>query len=272
MGKGRAHERELIGEFINSYNKYQPLSYRITDWPEDHTSGEIEALAEASGGRTLAIEHTIIETFAGRKLDDERFLRVFEPFERELKGAFDFDLTISVQVFALDRGQDWKQIHSAIQRWLVENAPTLKLGLTVASIPGVPFPVTLEKDPEPPGRVLVARNGRPTDNLVELITRGIDRKKDKLHRHHDGGHEAILLLESDDMALGYSTFYQAYLKAQAQTQHHIDQIWYVHSGAFKGESMSYWFWCYLGPEEIMESANPPNHMIGPKYTAYWARP
>src|SRR5262245_13780140 len=126
MGKGQAHERELIGEFIGKYNKCQRLTYRITDWPEDRASGEVEAIAEAEGGKTLAIEHTTIETFTGRKLDDERFLRVFEPFEGELKGAFDFDLTISVEVFSIEKGQDWAQIHKAIHKWLVEHAPGLK--------------------------------------------------------------------------------------------------------------------------------------------------
>ena len=80
-----------------------------------------------------------------------------------------------------------------------------------------------------------------------------------------------LLLESDDMTLGYSSFYKAYLRAVAKVDHRIDQIWLVHSGAFKGEATSYWFWCYHGPDELMEAANPPNHMIGPRYAEYWER-
>ena len=116
----------------------------------------------------------------------------------------------------------------------------------------------------------MARNTRPKDNLVELIGRGIERKKAKLNRHHDAGREAVLLLESDDIALGYSTFYKAYLQAMPGIQHRIDQIWYVHSGAFKGEPTSYWFWCYDGPEDIMNAANPSHHMIGPRYADYWS--
>jgi hypothetical protein len=78
MGKGRAHERELIDTFIRRYNQCQAFLYRITGWPEDSADGEVEALAEAQGAKTLAIEHTIVEKFKGRKLDDERFLPVFE--------------------------------------------------------------------------------------------------------------------------------------------------------------------------------------------------
>jgi hypothetical protein len=83
MSKGRAREREFVGEFIKKYNGSRPFKYEITDWPEDRTPGEVEAIAEAAGEKTLAIEHTIVETFKGRKLDDERFLRVFEPLEPE---------------------------------------------------------------------------------------------------------------------------------------------------------------------------------------------
>lgn len=274
MSKWRAHERELIGTFIERYNDCQRYRYEITDWPEDKKEGEVEALAEATGMKTLAIEHTIIETFKGRKLDDDRFLKLLEPLEAEFAGAFDCDLDISIEVFAINKGLDWTDIRNLIQQWLRANVSGLPGGRTVVQIPGVPFAVTLEKDPEPVrpgGRVLVARNSRPPDDLVKLIVRGIERKKGKLNRHHHEGHEAVLILESDDMTVSQAKFYQAFLKAHPLIQHSIDQIWYVHSGAFKGEETSYWFWCFAGPEIIMEAVNPPNHMIGPKYAEYWSK-
>lgn len=270
MNKGRIHERELITKFVERYSQWQRLKYEIMKWPEDESNGEVEALAGSECSKILAIEHTLIEPFKGRKLDDERFLRILEPLEQELARTFDCDLIISVEVFAIQKGQNWKAIQNLIREWLLKNVPKLDMGTTVVTIPSVPFALTLSKDAEPIGRVLVARNSRPDFEVVELITRGIERKKGKLNRHHDQGHEAILILESDDIALSHIDFYKAFLKSLPAVQHNIDQIWYAHSGTFKGEEMNYWFWCFLGPHQIIDVANPPHHMIGPRHAEYWA--
>src|SRR5207253_458206 len=70
-------EDRLIAMFLSAYEDDTWAGATI-DWLDQRQDGAVEAVARRSEGRTLAIEHTLIEFFPGERTDLERF----KPFLR----------------------------------------------------------------------------------------------------------------------------------------------------------------------------------------------
>ena len=74
-------EDAIIELFVSAYEDCTWKNSRI-DWLDRVTDGAVEALITRTDGKTLAIEHTLIESFVGEREDLERFKR-FLPIEND---------------------------------------------------------------------------------------------------------------------------------------------------------------------------------------------
>jgi hypothetical protein len=220
----------------------------------------------------LAIEHTIVETFSGRKLDDARFLKIFASLEREVKDAFPYWTCLWIPTFAIQPGTNWDIAKSSICAWLWRNVPDLPEGRTKHQVSGVPFSLTVEKRTSMPPGFWVGRltpaGEDGSKQLVEKFCAALADKNDQLQKYRASGAETILLAESDDIALvSLPTLYQAFLLAWDRTPTpNICQVWMAHTHAPDN-------WCeivcFLGPDEIMNKVNPANYGYGPRYRDKW---
>src|SRR5260370_27220728 len=70
------HDKDVIQRFVEAYNAEVQTSYQVVAWPdeEDRAGKAIDALA-ADGEATLAIEHTLLQPFAGERQDTAVFLQ-----------------------------------------------------------------------------------------------------------------------------------------------------------------------------------------------------
>ena len=263
---------ELIRRFVTRYNECQDFNYHITGWPdkENRNSRDCDAYAEALGAPPLAIEHTLVQTFQDQKLDSVRFDRICGELERELKNSFDFDIDLVIPTFAIQPGTDWDAIRVTLREWLMNNVPTLPMNCSDHQVPGVPFRITMFKGATPPGSFRVSRWVPPDlesrRETVQIVANALADKNDQMSKYRASGAQKVLLLESDDIALANpATLYMAFLMAHTETQTpNIDQAWMARS-YLDHCSLN----CFLGPERVMNAANPANCMFGPQYREYW---
>ena len=111
-------ERPLIELLLSAY---QDDAYRecTLDWLEDTQDGAVEVLATNRAGETLAIEHTLIQPFAGEKQDSDRFLKAFARIEQDKSLIVpEWDIDIFIPVGALPTGYDWGAIGDEVRVWL----------------------------------------------------------------------------------------------------------------------------------------------------------
>src|SRR6266446_9159588 len=75
----RMTDREVIESFVAFLAAHGRPGLVVTDWPEDHKDGEIDAVAG-----DLAIEHTSIDTLKHQRRDSDWFVRLIAGLEQEV--------------------------------------------------------------------------------------------------------------------------------------------------------------------------------------------
>lgn len=184
----------------------------ITERPDQDERNEeaVEMVCSSGSGQSFALEHTRIESFGGQIGDGYAFSGLLEPLEDELKGRLPgrFSLTVAVGVAAGVRGSDYPKIRGLVKEWVLAQADGLRDGSAVTAAPaGVPFPVTLSRRHSDASLLLVSRFA-PDDLEAKRqarVQQAIDRKYRKLAKEKARGRESILILESNDIALGNSS-------------------------------------------------------------------
>jgi hypothetical protein len=263
----------IIRSLVEKYNGCQEYQYQITRWPDERNSRtrDIDAYAEADGATPLAVEHTRVETFLGQLQDNARFGDHYGQLEAELKHAFGFELTLTLPVFAFQKGTKWADVRDTIRAWLLANAVTLPRGPSSHQINGVPFTVAVNKDTG--NRFFVARRA-PSDRdvrieLIQSFAEALADKNDQLSRYRADGARTVLILESQDIALvSHASLYKAFLQARplAQTSN-IEEVWLACTYAPDDHcELS----CLSGPEEMMDCINLENLEWGTQYDEEWA--
>lgn len=120
MSNSRAHQNSILQLVIDRYNAASGTKFVITRHPdeEERIGRACDAYAEASGETSIALEHTLVQTYAIQKRTDAEFARVIGVLETELKDQFPFRLTLTIPQFAIQKGQSWERITQGIKAWL----------------------------------------------------------------------------------------------------------------------------------------------------------
>lgn len=270
------NHKDVIRSLIQKRNACQPHQYTITRWPDKENSQtrDIDAYAIAREAIPLAIEHTRVESFFRQIEDNARFGDHYGQLEAELKHAFSYHLTLSLPLFAFQKGTKWSVIKNTIREWLLIKASSLPEGPSSHQISGVPFSVRIERDSQLSDSFFVARRA-PSDEDIQIelmlnMSRALNNKNDQLKKYRADGARTVLVLESSDMALvSPGCLCKAFLEAQSRAStSNIDEFWLARSYIFGSEAGCH-FYCLSGPEKIMDRVNPPNFMWGPQHSEYW---
>lgn len=273
MSNSRAQQNLILQLVIDRYNAASGTGFVITRHPdeEERNGRACDAYAEATGKTSIALEHTLVQTYVVQKRTDAEFMRVIGVLETELKDQFPFRLTLMVPQFAIQKGQSWEQITQAIKAWLLR-APTIPPGRSEVTMPGVPFQVRLWRDNSLAPKFLVGRWEDPSldveKELGNLMAAALADKDEQLAQYRRAGDCTFLVLESDDIVFtNRADLYRAFLEAWdrcAPTS--IDQVWLAMTIPQECVTETY---CLHADQDLLDRANPENARFGPRYRQEW---
>src|SRR3989440_3723841 len=129
----RMTDRMAIEDFVAFLAANGRPGLVVTDHPEDHKDGEIDALAG-----DLAIEHTSIDTLNHQRRDSDWFVRLIADLEHEVPTP-SYLLWMFIREAAVRRPQRWEPLRDALRTWLRSGAAdALKDGDHLIDLPGFP--------------------------------------------------------------------------------------------------------------------------------------
>jgi hypothetical protein len=240
-------ENTFIERFLSAYENHSWADAKI-DWLDERIDGAVEAIAtRQSDGKTLAIEHTIIQPFVGEKEDFAFFEAAF------LKIQQDTTLPVPqrwIRVFipvGILRGQHQKATRNAIvesiHSWLKKNRLSLADGRSEhpvqIDIPGtraLEITINIKVVPLPGrGRLHVFRQ-QMENNLETVIDEALKRKLPKLVRTN--ADKRVLFLERQHMNLYPSDMLSQIEKRKSVYRElsQVDEIWVLETMFYRGDS------------------------------------
>jgi hypothetical protein len=244
-------ENIFIERFLSAYEDRSWANAKI-DPLDQKIDGAVEALATRQcDGKTLAIEHTIIEPFVGEKEDYAHFRTAFPRIEQDqtllVPGKW---IRVFVPVGTL-RGQHKQASREAIVKgvhhWLKDNRLLLPNGdsesrCTIQGRPGMPnieMILTVRVILLPgPGKLQVRRQ-QTTNDLGDVIDKALRTKLPKLARTH--ADRRVLLLEREHMNLHPKAILDEIENRRDRFPDlaRVDEIWIVETIAYEAESLLY---------------------------------
>ena len=252
--KPRPHDN-LIKLFLAAYENDTWAGCDL-NWLDQHQDGTVEVLATRSDGRTLAIEHTLIELFIGEREDLERFkafLRIEDDVSLIVPGKI---IYVNVPRGVLRKGQPWGRIVHAVHAWLRANIRSLPPGESMqtcrigGTVPDVVLQARVILESGFAGPPLIRRYG-PID-LGETVDKALKAKLPKLVK--TVADKRILLLERSQWTLSE-------LEIHDQIEKHrtgfpalakVDEVWFVETVTASADGLSGYvdFKLYVNRERV----------------------
>ena len=247
MPTSSRRENRFIERFLSAYEDRSWEDCSV-DWLDETTDGAIEALAtRKSDGKTLAIEHTIIEPFKYEKADFALFKNDFLALENDtalLVPGYWIQVFVPVGILRGQRKPATRlAIVEAVRGWLKANRLSLPNGVskhpfssstpakgnleTVLNVRVVPL--------SGPGKIHIRRQ-QIESNLGQVIEKALKRKLPKLVQTLADRH--ILLLERQHMNLCPEGILDEIEKRRPKFSQltSVDEIWVVETMFYDSDS------------------------------------
>ena len=177
----------------------------------------------------FGVEHTLIQPFVGEKDDARRLLTAIAPLEADqslcIPGK---SLVVSVPVWAIPKGPDWKLVGEKVIAWFREARISIPDGQSIHRVPDVGFELTLQINksgsPYPEGRVYVMRSDMPKD-FKSVVRKALEDKLPKLAG--TPADRRILLFELDNVPRSPMEITDALeiLRGEFPALDRVDEIW-----------------------------------------------
>ena len=230
-------ENVFIERFLSAYEDFS-WSKAAIRWLDEEKDGAVEALATRPDGRTLAVEHTIIEPFSADKEDFAFFSKAFLDIEKDSSLVVPERWIEALVPVGILRGKrkpaDRAALAQGVHDWLRANRLGLPGGFSEHKVPiGVSdgksyeIPMYVRVTPIPGKGSLTIRRQQMEDTLSEVIERALARKLPKLVQTQADKH--LLILERQHMNLFPSRILE---KIEAQRSKFpeltsVDEIWII---------------------------------------------
>src|SRR5205823_4248208 len=96
---------------------------------------------------TLAIEHTLLQPFAGERQDTAIFLKTVGKLDKALNLMLPgFTVSLSLEVDSIPKGVNWSSVGPAVEKWYLSMRDQLPIGGSQHTIPDLPFKLTVNVD------------------------------------------------------------------------------------------------------------------------------
>jgi len=234
---------ELVKMFLTGFKDENGRTYKLKARPDvaERKEKAIEAIAESEDGRTLAMEHTYIQPFAGERADAVPFQTVFEQLRT------DSDLTLPnrfidviVPAFAVRKGVDWIQVAQKVREWFLKVRESFpEEGEKWYTIPDVGFKLDVLVQtfdlPSTKGVLLASRLLPAGDPFGAVIRTALEKKVPKLIG--TPADSRILLFQDGGTSIGYSRIARSldeYTSALPETKR-LTSVWAVHTMEWKSK-------------------------------------
>ena len=252
MPTSNRREDTIINLFVSAYEDCAWKNSCI-DWLDRVTDGAVDALITRTDGKSLAIEHTLIESFVGERTDLERFKNFLCIEDDPALCQADRIVDINVPRDALLKGTQWDAIVTCVRDWLRANLAQLGEGdghhdCPIAG-PGIAKPSTMKLHiriihSKGSDRGPIVRRYGPT-NVGGSVEKALTAKLPKLAK--TPADESILMLERNQWSLNEAQIWQEIQRRAADfpllTQ--ITEIWFADTVLYDGSTDPNW--CgYLG--------------------------
>lgn len=253
-------ERPLITMFLSGYDR-GAWKNATMNWIEETEENAVEVIATRADGCTLALEHTLVELFAGEKYDSTIFTEAFESRieknpELIVPGRA---LDVMIPVGALVGVKDRDEAGEALLRWMKANHASIP--------PGDSDQIVMLGDSTPlkvkfrnvdcgssVGYCWLGRADKP-DTLSRIVEKAINRKVPKLartivnrrilllQREHISMSETEILVEIEKLAPRYPDLAK------------VDEVWMVNTSVMESEGWVYLSRLHRGPTQILRFHN-----------------
>jgi hypothetical protein len=236
-------DKDVINHWLRLHNRLTGGTYQVDSWPDDDSSKKnVDALCSNAEHRTLAIEHTLIEPYAGHKEDTARFLRTLAVLENHPNLVQSGYMVIASQpVAAIPKGIKWSELPQKMIAELAPLLPGLPEGRQTVTVHCTDWNLDLQISkrrtaPTDTGKFFTSRI-YPGDPGPEIILAALEKKIPKLAAA--SADKKILLLEKDAIAgtveaqfdlLPDEPRVQAWLAS-------INEVWTVNTAALESEGV-----------------------------------
>ena len=225
-------EYELIKTLLSAYedNSWADCT---PIWLDKEKDGEPECLATRSDGKTLVIEHTLIQPFLEDKEDfarSERFQRIEADESLSIPERI---INVDVPAGALQKGSSWDAVVNIVHAWLKVNIASFPQGISqhICPVMGVQkasdlcLQVRVVFSSGDVGKLLVRRYGEI--RLGEVVEKALRAKLPKLVRTEAS--KRILLLERDQFRLAERSIYDEIDKRRAMFPDlaKVHEVWFA---------------------------------------------
>ena len=231
--------------FVSAYENFAWAGSHI-DPLDQRIDGAVEALVTRSDGKTLAIEHTLVEPFVGDKRDFASFEKALLNIEQDTALPVpDHGIIVYVPVGSLEgkKPAERRAIVDAIHNWIRTNRLQLQMGehkcpCTIPAVAGKPESVIMLTvrftafRQTSRGSMLVRRQ-QTVNDLDKVIEKALTNKLPKLT--NTNADRLILFLERDQ----FTFFPQQILdeiarqKANFPLLNQVDEIWILETVGYK---------------------------------------
>ena len=239
---GKRGEDALIELFLRVYEGRSWAGHLSRhEYPERVKDGGVEIIAtQVATGRTLAIEHTVIEPFVGEKTD---FHETFQELQRQLRADDSLKepgvaLYVDAPVSVLPKGVPWQPIIDDVRAFLLAQKSTFGTTKEIRDCLSphhpkktIQFQVRRQPlDRTAAGFVIVQRYGEL--RVVESVRKALDKKLPKLAA--TDVNIRILMLERDQAWIDSDEILQhiEVLKPEFPGFAAVNEIWIADTATF----------------------------------------
>ncbi len=223
-------DKELISLFVKHLAQNGRAEITVTAWP-DETNRQLPDIDAVAGD--YAIEHSSFDTIPNQRRDSAWFEQVVRSLQDEFRFNLPYRLILTFPYAAIQRGQNWSGITTALRVWLLNDSPLSEMNsYYVKDVPGIPFTFHVNKricNHKRFNRLLFGRFVPNDSTFLHRLREQLDRKINKLSPYKNKGKTTILLVESEDMAfmddgIMWDGLRGAYPDGMPQG---LDEIWFA---------------------------------------------
>lgn len=232
-------ENALISLFLSAYENDSwrdsiqvPLDEIEDGAPEIHAT-------RRSDGKTLVIEHTLIQPFDAHKQEFARLQSIRSIEQDQSLVTPGRSILVYIAAGVLQKGIDWQSVKKAIRDWLASNVRSLKDGDTrhrvkVDSSTEIALLARVHELKNRAGLLRFGIDGShlPDGSLRQVVEKALRTKLKKLLKY--SADKRILLLERDEFTLPETAILTEIgrLRPSFPDLNKIDEIWFAETVCF----------------------------------------
>ena len=179
-------DKQIVKLFLSGYAKATGSAFGEPVHPDEvlRDRPAVDAMATDEFGRTVAVEHTILQPFPGQnEALHERLEKVFDPLKRQpVPGR---KIMITVADNSVKRGQTWARVAEAVENWFQGAKKSFPLGWSYHLIPmfDSELQMVITCKPMDGDRGVISimyAHPRMKEQFVDAVVRSVERKIGKL--------------------------------------------------------------------------------------------